>query len=162
MQRAQSFSAPDQKRMMNIMMAVLIPITTLVTLKMSAAVQIFFLMSCLLQALQTEIFYLPAVRRWAGLRELRPGGGGPSPPAGGVIKTTARVQGQGGLAASGINAFKGMKQDANEYMEKKMANERRAEATRYEQKRAEEEQEAFFRRQEDARLRELERKRRQH
>jgi len=152
---------------------VITPFSAIVVLKMAAAFQWFILVGSVLQYLQTSLFFMPAVRRWANLPPLTPGGSSsPSGPQGPMasmlrnnaaqasweaprtIDTTAQVQPE--FVKEGKKAFNGLKgafqsaaSKASDHMGKQAVKAQREKAATYESKRALQEKEAFYRRQEE-------------
>ncbi|KAF3771336.1 hypothetical protein M406DRAFT_33785, partial [Cryphonectria parasitica EP155] len=70
MQRALPFMAAEQANMMKKLPWILGPIGIIVTLKMAAAVQLFFAMAALMQYIQTTLWHMPIIRRLCGLPPL--------------------------------------------------------------------------------------------
>lgn len=130
--------APDQAQMMKMVSYVIIPLSVLVTIKMSAGLQFFFVVSAVLQYAQSALFYNSIVRRWANLppveRYVSAGpdgkgaqmspfsnaagaagtGSGWQPPRGGTVDTTARPapspeEEGGGGGKKGANPLSEMK-----------------------------------------------------
>ncbi len=157
---------PQQALMMKMMSWVLTPISLLVTANFAASVQWFFLCASALQWVQTSLFYMPWLRRRRGLPPLVPfSGGGSQPPSAGswqgprTVDTTARVESKSPIASI-VQTYKEATQTGKGYLQKKEKERANEKAEAYEERRALEEQERFYRRQEEWKLQELEKKRR--
>lgn len=64
------YMAPQQAKIMSIAAIVMTPLSLFVTVYFPAGLQWFFLVTGVLQYLQTWVFYQPWLRRWANLPEL--------------------------------------------------------------------------------------------
>jgi len=140
----------QQARMMGIFNYAVTPLTLVVTLNMAAGLQWFFLISGLMQVIQSTVFQNTVFRQRMGLPPMRLGGEPAAPPSniqwqapGGaadrVVDTTARVVETTDVADTGLRgAFTGMKKQATEYMDRKRERQAGSNADEYEQRRASE------------------------
>ncbi len=157
--------APDQAKMIKSMGMVMVPLSIVATVSLPSGVQVYFLISSLLQWLQTKLFYIPAFRKWTGLPPLKLGGDvdtGPKAPVGSwqaprVLNTTARPATQegnkGGIFSSMKGALETTTEKASQMQKKSDAKAAVRKAAEYEEKRALEEKERLIARREEKAMR---------
>ncbi|KAK5656782.1 hypothetical protein OQA88_4330 [Cercophora sp. LCS_1] len=159
------YMAPDQAKTMKVMSVVLLPVTGVVTMFMPAGLQFYFVVSSLLQWLQSAAFYNPTFRGWMGLGPLTP----PRPvlpqdqrpmsaaarwqgPR--VIETTAKPVSESPLETL-KSTFEAAKQKVSDYQEKSDKRTTKTKTEDYEEKKRLEEEEHILAVREATRLRKL-------